>query len=455
MVVKLLQYVICACFLLVATHASAQDADLAKSEYQEGWKALKAKNYAKALTHYQKSYSEMPRPRTMYNIALCEEATGRYEGAVEHYQQFLIEAQSRDADFLKLARAKLKALRTRIGAILKIDSDPPGASVRVNGKVKGHTPLRLDLLEGEHLIRVSHKGTRSTERQINIQAGENLTEYFTLEAVGSVAISVTPADAQIRRVDVDDHATGLYEANLSPGRYKFEVSLMGYKTRTLSLVIDASSNIQKTVRLQAQSSTGTVTLRSDLSGANVTIDGIIVGATRRREGEEIPTLERRLSAGNHMIIVEAKNHESWSKRFQLARGETLSVDIKFKGEGTPRRYARWGLNAAGAVAIVAGLALGALAIKDVKSDEQENHDRGKRRANRADVLLGVGAVSLVGAWYLNSKHTQVTLERNQEGEKEVSSAALEEDPRPGMQLLPEQRLWVYGLPNAANVQTKL
>jgi hypothetical protein len=417
-VTRILRYILCACFLLTAIPAQAQDSDLAKSEYQLGWTALKAKDFKKALVHYKRSYAEVPRPRTMYNIALCEEATGKYQAAVDHYQQFLIEAESRDTDFLALARAKLTALRTRIGAILRVDSDPPGASVRINGLVKGHTPLRLDMLKGKHLIRVSRKGSRSSERSVQIVAGENAHETFTLDPVGSVKLTVTPSEAEIRRMDVDDVSKGRYEANLSPGKYEFEVSLMGYRTRTISVVVKPGSNIQKRVKLQSRSSTGTITLSSDLSGANVTIDGIIVGSMRQREGEETPTLERRITSGNHVVIVEPRGEKAWSSRFHLSPGETLSIDLRFRNEAKTRKIARWGLSAVGTAAVLTGLTLGALAISDVRSDDQGRHDRGKDRAGSADILIGLGAVSLTGAWYLKGGQAKATIERTSEEETE-------------------------------------
>lgn len=416
MVARLLKYLVCACIFFSLGPASAQDAELAKSEYQLGYTALKAKQYGQALGHYQRSYAEVARPRTMYNIALCEEGLGKFQAAVDHYQQFLIEAEDRDVDFVPLARAKLTGLRKRIGAILKVDSDPPGAAVRVNGKLKGHTPLRLDVLRGKHLLRVSRKGSRSSERKIEIRAGEDAHESFALDAVGSVSISVSPSDALIRRMDVDDVSTGNYEANLSPGKYEFQVSLVGYRTRTIKLVVEEDSNIQKRVRLKSQSSTGLVQLRSDQSGANVTIDGIIVGSMRKREGEEVPTLERRLTSGNHVMIVEPRGRKSWSTRFHLSPGETFSVDLRFRTETTTRKVTRWSLKTVGAVAMIAGLTFGALAITDVRSEDQSRHDRGKDRAGSADILIGLGAVSLAGAWYLGGSEAKISVERTHEAE---------------------------------------
>lgn len=420
MVANLLRYVLCACFLVLAPSAfpqvaSADDVKLAKAEYQLGWQALQKKDYKKALVHYRRSYEEVARPRTMYNIAVCEEETGQYQAAIDHYQEFLNEAEARDADFLALARDKLVALKKRIGAVLKVNSEPTGATVRVDGQVKGHTPLRLDLVAGTHLIRLSHKGTRSSERRIVIRAGEDILENFSLDPVGSVSLKVTPSDALIRRKDVDDVATGHYQAKLSPGRYEFEVSLMGYGTRTIVIDVEPSAGIQKTVRLKARSSTGLVIVNSDLNGANVTIDGIIVGAMRRQDGINA-TIERRLTAGNHTIMVEPRDAEPWSKRFHLSPGETLAVDLKFRNEGKKRKALRWGLTAVGAAAVATGLTLGALALKDVRSDEDTRHDRGKDRAGNADVLLGIGAVSLTGAWYLKGNETKAQIQRTHEVE---------------------------------------
>ncbi len=406
-----------------------------------GFAALTSKDFKKALTHYQRSYSEVPRPRTMYNIALCEEATGKYQAAVDHYQQFLIEAESRDADFLPLARAKLTALRKRIGAVLRVDSDPPGAAVRINGKLEGHTPLRIDMLEGTHSIRVSRKGSRSSERDIQIRAGENAYETFDLDSLGSISLSVTPSDAKISRLGDDYDATGNYKANLSPGTYDFEVSLEGYRTRTIIIELKAGANIQKRVRLKALSNTGTITLTSDTSGANVTVDGIIVGSMRTREGEDTPSLERSLTTGNHVVIVEAGGNKVWSDRFHLSAGETFAVDLKFRTDSKGRKVARWGLNAAGIASVLAGLTLGGFAIVDVRSDDQDRHDRGKSRAGIADLLIGVGAVSLTGAWYLKGGDDSVTVERSRTTSPRRAALSL------------QQRPWVDGLSDTTNGQS--
>ena len=421
--IRILRRALIASLLLFSWSALAQDTSLAKREYDLGWKDLKNKRYSSALDHYQRSYAEVPRPRTMYNIAVCEEELGRFKEAIRHYQKFLANAEARDATNLSRTREKLAALRSKIGAVVLVKSIPSKATVRVNDVVKGHTPLRLDLLAGEHQVRVSHKGTRSSERRIVVRPGDNAVETFALDRVGSVILDVKPVDALIRRMDVDDVARGHYEAELSPGSYEFELSLAGYSTRTITMTVEESSNQQKTINLKAHSTMGTLNIRSDLSGANVTIDGVIVGSIRRG-GREIPTIERRLVAGNHVVIVEAKDRPRWSKRFHLSPGETLAVDLRYKSESTPRKVARLGLTGVGTAALLAGIGFGVGAISDRGSDDLSRTDRGRARAGTAKILLGVGALGLAGAWYLGNPAANATTERSHEGETNSKSISL-------------------------------
>lgn len=399
--------------LLAARPALAQnDDELARREYELGFKDLERHRYRQALQHYERSYQYMPRPRTAYNIALCHEALGNSQEAIDLFQRFLSEAEGRDVEFLPIAREKISVLRAKVGGSIRVRSDPSGASVRIDGELKGHTPLRLDLLAGEHLVSVARKGTRTSERSIEVRPGDNRVESFSLDLVGHVQLSVSPGDALIRRKDVDDVSTGLYESDLSPGLYQFELSLMGYETRSITLEVKANVNINKTIRLRGHSSTGALHVVCDESGARVTVDGLIIGSTRRRKGPF--ELERRLTAGNHVIIVEARSGESWSKRIHVSPGETLAVHLKFHGGAKRKKFARWGLTAVGVTAIASGLTLGILAVIDVRDTSLATHERGFDRATTSDLLLGIGALSLGGAYLLRGEDARVSMERTHE-----------------------------------------
>lgn len=395
--------------------AHADDPNLAKREFQLGFKDLNAGRFEKALAHYERSYEAESRSRTLFNMALCEEELGRYKDAIDHYQQFLVEGEQRDADFFDQARSKLAELQLKIGGRIEIVSTPSGASVSVNGTRKGRTPIRLDLVAGQHMVEVSRKGSRSSERRINVEVGMVATESFSLDPVGHVTIEVAQPDAVIRRRDVDDVKIGTYDEDLSPGHYVFEITLMGYKPRTVKVALAAGKIFDRHIGLEHQSSTGALAIHSDTSGLNVTIDGLVVGSTRIRD-DRGARLERRLPAGNHTVLVEDRDGKSWSQRVHLSPGEALDVDLRFSSRSKSRRYIGLGLTTIGATAVLTGLTMGALAIVDVRSADASVHPRGHTRATTADALVAVGAASLLGAWFAHRAPPMAELKRSYEGE---------------------------------------
>ncbi len=412
MVARLFSFLMLCCLLGIPHSATAKNETLARTEYKEGYKDLQKKHYKAALIHYETSYRESPRPRTLFNIALCHEGMGNFEEAIAKFQQFIQEAEARDASFLSEAREKLKALNSRTGAQVHIISRPTGATVIIDNQVRGHTPLRLHLNSGQHLLKIRRSGVRTSSRKITVRAGENISETFQLDSVGHLRLRAKPRDALIRRKGVDDVGTGLYEADLSPGRYDFEVSLAGYRTRALSITVKAKDRLDKNVQLEALSDTGELRIQADQRGARVSIDGLIVGSTRDHD-DSGPSLERRLMAGYHVIFVEYENEETWRKRVHLSPGETLQVNLSYQ-LGSVRSAASWSLSAVGTVGVIAGLTLGVLAVSDMRSDSQEQNDRGDDRARTAGLLLGVGAGGLLGGHYLGKGSLTAGIERSHE-----------------------------------------
>ncbi len=410
MVNQLLRAIAALLVLSFAGSASAQNLERAKSEYKEGWKLLQKKRYKAALAHYERSYQLSARPRTLFNIALCYEGMGDSDAAIAKLQQFIETAESRDANFLADARAKLKAYRNKVGAQVVVTSRPTGATVIVDDTVRGHTPLRLHLSSGHHIVEVERRGSRTSGRRIEVLAGKNMKETFQLDAVGHLRLRAAPADALIRRKGVDDVGTGAYEADLSPGQYDFEISHAGYQTRSLRIQLKAHDRIDKSIRLKALTDTAEIRIRSDIRSASVSIDGLIVGSTREHDGSG-PTLERRLMAGHHVIIVESRSGESWSKRVHLGPGEILSVDLNFR-DRTSKDIASWTFSALGITSLVGGVTLGALGISDLRSDSESQNDRGQSRVTKATFLLGLGAASLFGGHLLKNSEPAATLERS-------------------------------------------
>ncbi len=81
-------------------------------------------------------------------------------------------------------RLKLDAL-AKGPAALRVNSDPPGAIISIDGEVVGETPLDWPATPGKHLIRVSEEGYISIEREVTFVEGVDEDLRFTLEKLPS------------------------------------------------------------------------------------------------------------------------------------------------------------------------------------------------------------------------------------------------------------------------------
>lgn len=84
-------------------------------------------------------------------------------------------------------------------SVLRVDSDPPGASVAVNGRYAGTTPAALPLSPGrEHRITIAKAGYGTAARSARLQPGEESSLRVALSAEqGRVTLNVEPRDATL------------------------------------------------------------------------------------------------------------------------------------------------------------------------------------------------------------------------------------------------------------------
>jgi TonB family protein len=142
--------------------------------------------------------------------------------------------------------------------VLEVESEPPGARVRLNGQAKGQTPLRLaDLPFGVYQVRVEQKGYETQTRDVSLDAGSPSAGLRVALArpaapsTGAADVLSTPSGAS---VSVDGRPVGrtpLSSLKLRPGPRQIEVALDDHETWTGSVDVVAGETGRIEVRLQA------------------------------------------------------------------------------------------------------------------------------------------------------------------------------------------------------------
>jgi len=178
-----------------AAAAGKPDLNAAKKHYGEGDKKFKAGDFAGAITEFKAANDIKSTPHAERYIGKCEDNLGHPQAAVEWYDKFLAHVPDKlatEADEIKKRAAEIKALPGKV----HVESNPPGASVSVDGKPQSSpTPMDAELSPGPHTLKLSEPGRLPTEKQIDVAFASTQTVSANLDPEPASAPSPPPVAA--------------------------------------------------------------------------------------------------------------------------------------------------------------------------------------------------------------------------------------------------------------------
>lgn len=213
---------------------------------------------------------------------------------------------------------------------LDIRSEPPGATVFLNGIEAGKTPLALDgvkvsvlaggyelALELPHYFPVSHS--------LRVEPGETHEVSVVLNPrPGSIRAMVTPGHALIRfRGSESTPGSGgvLFDAVPAGEVFTMEISAPGYRSETVTLELAPEEKRELATALEPQ--TGILTVESTPPGARVFLNGAERGVTPYAEELEVSVV-----AGLYELRLAMDGHETVREKLEIAAEETSKRDYR-------------------------------------------------------------------------------------------------------------------------------
>ena len=150
-----------ALFLLTTSTANTALADnkkQARALFRQANKLFAAKKLEEALAKFRAARELFKSYKIDLNIASTLSELGRLPEAAHNYENFLRKGwESAPPSMVKGAREKLDELKTRLG-ILVLECTPGGATVTLDGKELGQTPIqeRIYVTPGDHQLIPGH-----------------------------------------------------------------------------------------------------------------------------------------------------------------------------------------------------------------------------------------------------------------------------------------------------------
>jgi hypothetical protein len=211
---KTVWFTILATFIMVttafATHVRADDAAeaVAVSEFKNGVRLFKEKNYEKAVLSFRRANELKPSWKISFNIGQCEAALKRYGLSIESFEHYLgaggddIDVERRDYVYSQVRR-----LRDMVGSV-RVKA-PAETRILVDGVLRGRTPLEIGIRVTagvRHRVEFEKHGEIFFSRQITLGSGQTQTVECLDEpepvATGSSSETAEPNNSDAKKTPI-------------------------------------------------------------------------------------------------------------------------------------------------------------------------------------------------------------------------------------------------------------
>jgi hypothetical protein len=217
-----------------------------------------------------------------------------------------------------------------VTVLLSVTSTPAGAHVFLDSADIGMTPItQKTVTEGHHTLRLALLGYDDFTKSLDFEAStevESVHAVLTRQAVIAPAATLTvtsiPSGTQIFLDGKDTAKTTPSTFTLDAGTHVIRLALTGHKDYSASVTLqsgDAKTVAAALTKQPLPPTTGTLTVTSTPSGADVSIDGIAKGVT--------PLHEVALSAGEHTIHLSLKGYKPDERKVFVKAGEEATMEV--------------------------------------------------------------------------------------------------------------------------------
>jgi len=168
----------------------------------------------------------------------------------------------RKLDVVAGKATNLDVALTVSGAVLEVQSDPPGAAILVDEKpTNKFTPAKLTVPQGEHKVRLRMEGYKDESTVLQVTEGQTLSFSPKLapakasklkrlfggggsaEDMGTLNVTTHPDGAHVTLNNAAAAQTTPTKVSVKPGKYDLAIILPGYKTVHRSVEIEKGKTL--------------------------------------------------------------------------------------------------------------------------------------------------------------------------------------------------------------------
>ena len=207
---------------------------------------------------------------------------------------------------------------------VSLTTNPSGATVVVDGRDRGVTPVTLyDLEPGRHLVKLRLAGYDESVRYVDTGKSPLVEQNTVLEETkGLLLLKTVPEGADVQVDGVSVGQTPRLVCNLPVGGvHQVRLRKAGYQDQTISVRFDGRRPQVREETLVLAS--GTIDVISDPAGAEVTVNGIVRG--------KAPLRVTGVPKGRAIVKFSLAGYEDAVRDLAVNAGDEQTLPVVLKG----------------------------------------------------------------------------------------------------------------------------
>ena len=371
----------------------------AKELFRRGVGLFEVKSYDRALSMFLRSRRLFASVQNTTNAAITLDRLGRYDEALELYEELLLsfEAQLSDRDRKAIGPA-MDRLRKKVGQ-LDVSSNVSGLLV-VDGRPRGRLPRTtpLPLIGGRHVVRVIKDGYGTFEQRVDITIGQTtaLDAALTpLASAGRLRIEDREGAALTAFVDGAPMGPTPWEGTLGPGPHVVSTRLDDRGSApTVAVVVQGQT---ATVVLPSTTLSEGVRLEVSPAEAALTLELLDDATANARPNAPVPlgqgSYRGRLPPGRYRVSARENGYHPETRVVVVQAGQPTELSMELRVHSD---HPRWPRPLSGTVEVAAFGGVGFASTLD--ADAEESCTECPSTPGVLVVLLGGRAGLSVSLW---------------------------------------------------------
>ena len=222
--------------------------------------------------------------------------------------------------------------------VIECVSEPAGATVQVNGIVRGTTPCRLDRVpKGYATFVFKLKGFEDEKRELRIVPGD--VQHLSLSMRGKAAKLSVLSYPDGAKVTMDDNYVGKTPLTLSPvrpGVHTIKAELSGYAPVFRTVMMENGGELTEEIKFE--SILGWIEITTTPPGARIMLDGKNVGTTSAHRGRKADVSNvksdvlfvRDISAGEYQLLARLRGYAEAKGMVKIEAQKASRLNLRLK-----------------------------------------------------------------------------------------------------------------------------